>query len=51
MRKIKKNLLLNKLIISKLTNTDSVFGGSVGCNTLKSEVRNDPRCKLTKEIC
>jgi len=51
MKKLKKNLPLSKLVISKLTDRTSITGGSEGCNTLKSRRLNDPACKLTKEIC
>lgn len=43
MKKIKKSLSLNKLVISKLTNPSSVMGGSANCTPSKSK-EFDPNC-------
>lgn len=48
MKKFKKPLTLNKLVISKLKDSASVIGGSGTC---KSRLVGDPNCKISKEIC
>jgi hypothetical protein len=45
MRKSKKALSLNKLVISKLTNTTIIMGGSeLNCGGGKSRIPFDPTC-------
>jgi hypothetical protein len=48
MKKIKKTLILNKLIISKLTNPTSIMGGgsdiAATCNTLRTIDPFDQKC-------
>lgn len=59
MKKLKKSISLNKLVISKLTNPNSIMGGSVNCTDPKSDQhapvcpppppppsRNDPNCTV-----
>ncbi len=46
MKKSRKTLTLNKLVISKLTNPSSIMGGSLlGCNP-KSKEKTPPICPI-----
>lgn len=55
MKKLKNNLKtlkLNKFIISKVENTNSIIGGTGNaCVTVISDDPFNPKCKLSKEIC